>query len=46
MLSLSDFCESKELWSVRCGSTGFDSGNEWYFGGPDQECSAKVADIY
>ena len=46
MLSLSDFCKSKELWSVGCGSAGCDASNEWSFGGPDTECYVKVPDIY
>ena len=43
---LSDFFNSKEFWSVGCGSTGCDARNEWSFGGPDKECSVKVPDIY
>ena len=46
MSMLSDFCKSKELWSVRCGSAVCDASNEWSFGGPDKECSVKLPDIY
>ena len=46
MLRLSDFCKSIELWSVGCGSTGCDASNEWSFGGPEEELSVKVPDIY
>ena len=46
MLRLSDFCKSKEIWSVGCGSAGCDASNEWSFGGPDKEWSVKVPDIY
>ena len=46
MLRLSDFYNSKELWSVRCGSAGCDASNEWSFGGPDKEWYVKVPDIY
>ena len=46
MLRLSDFCKSKDLWSVRCGSAVCDASNEWSFGGPDREWSVKVPDIY
>ena len=46
MLRLSDFCKSKELWSVGCGSAGCDASNEWYFVGPDKEWYVKVPDIY
>ena len=46
MLRLSDFCTSKEILSVVCGSTGCDARNEWSFGGPDKEWSVKVPDIY
>ena len=46
MLMLSDFCFSKDLWIVGCGSVGFYSINEWSFGGPDKNCSIKVPDIY
>ena len=46
MLRLSDFYKYKDLWSVRCGSTGCNASNEWYFGGPDEEWSVKVPDIY
>ena len=45
MLMLSDFCFSKykrELWSVGCGSVGYDASNEWYFGGPGKKWSVKV----
>ena len=34
MLRLSDLCFYKYLWSVGCGSAGFDARNEWSFGGP------------
>ena len=43
---LSDFCFSKELWSVGYGSMGCDTRNEWSFGCPDKELSVKVLDIY
>ena len=46
MLSLSDFCKSKELWSVGCGSVGCDDSNECYVGGTDKESSVKVPYIY
>ena len=46
MLMLSDFCFSKELWSVGCGSAGCDDRNEGSFGGPDKKSSVKVPDIY
>ena len=46
MLRLSDFCKSKELWLVGCGSAGCDASNEWSFGGPDKEWYVKVPDIY
>ena len=46
MLRLSDVCKSKKLWSVGYGSTVFDASNEWYFGGPEEEWSVKVPDIY
>ena len=46
MLRLSDFCESKVLWSVGCGSMGYDYINEWSFGGPNKELYVKVPDIY
>ena len=46
MLRLSDFCKSKELWSVRCGSMGCDDIYEWSFGGPYKEWSVKLPDIY
>ena len=46
MLRLNDFCKSKEIFSVGCGSAGCDASNEWYFGGPDKEWSVKVHDIY
>ena len=45
MLMLSDFCFSKEILSVGCGSAGCDASNEWSFEGPDKELSVKVADI-
>ena len=34
---LSDFCKSKELWSVGYGYMGCDDSNEWYFGVPENE---------
>ena len=46
MLMLSDFCfskEKKELWSVGCGSVGFDASNWWSFGGPGKKLSVKVS---
>ena len=43
---LNDFCKSKELWSVGCGSEGCVARNEWCFGGPDKERSVKVPGIY
>ena len=46
MLMLSDFCFSKDkrdIWSVGCGSEGFDASNEWYFGSPDKKWSVKVS---
>ena len=46
MLMLSYCCESKKIWSVRCGSAGCDASNEWSFGGPDKKWSVKVPDIY
>ena len=46
MLRLSDFCKSKDIWSVQCGYTGCDDSNEWYFGGSDREWSLKVPDRY
>ena len=46
MLMLSDFCKSKELWSVGCGSEGYDASNKWSFGGPEKEWSVKLPDIY
>ena len=46
MLRLSDFCNSKEIWSVRCGSTGCNAINKWSFGGPSEAYSIKVRDIY
>ena len=46
MLRLSDFCKSKDLLSVGCGSAVFNASNEWPFGGPDKEWSVKVPDIY
>ena len=46
MLRLSDLCNSKELWSVGCGSVVCDAINEWSFGGPDKEWSGKLTDIY
>ena len=46
MLRLSDFCKSKEIWSVRRGSAGCDARNEQSIGGPDKEWSVKVPDIY
>ena len=45
MLMLNDLCKSKELWSVGCGSTGFDASNEWSFVGTDKMWSVKVPDI-
>ena len=45
MLMLSNFCFSKErreLWSVGCGSFGWDADNEWSFGGPEKKWSVKV----
>ena len=42
---LSDICNYKELWSVRCGSAGFDANNQWSFGGPDKKWSVKVPNI-
>ena len=45
MLMLSDFCFSKDLWSVGCGSAGCDAINEWSFGDPDKKWSVKVTDI-
>ena len=46
MLMLSDFCKSKEIWPVGCGSAGCDASNEWYFGGTDKEWYVKVPGIY
>ena len=46
MLMLSDFCFSKDLWSVVCGSAGCDDSNKWSFGGPDKKWYVKVPDIY
>ena len=46
MLRLSNFCKSKELWSVGYGYTGCDASNEWSFGGIDKQWSVKVPDIY
>ena len=46
MLRLSDFYNSKDLLSVRCGSAGCNASNQWHFGGPDKEWSVKVPDIY
>ena len=43
---LSDFCNSKQLWSVGCGSTECDASNEWYSVGPDKKLYVKVPDIY
>ena len=40
MLMLSDFCFSKDLWSVGCGSTGCDVRN------PEKKWCDKVPDIY
>ena len=44
MLRLSDFCHSKELWSVRYGFMGCDDNYEWSFGGPEYEWSVWVPD--
>ena len=44
MLRLSDFCKSKELWSVRYGSMGCDYSDEWSFGGPDDDWYVWVPD--
>ena len=46
MLRLSDFCFSKELWSVRYGSAGCDASNEMSYEGPDKKWSIKVPDTY
>ena len=46
MLRLSYFCKFKELWSVGCGSVGYDASNEWSFGDPDKEWYVKVPDVY
>ena len=46
MLRLSDFCKSKDIWSVGCSSAGCDAGNERSFGGPDNEWYVKIPDIY
>ena len=46
MLTLSDFCKSKELWSVGYGSMGCDDNNEWSFEGDEDEWSFWVPDIY
>ena len=39
---LSDFCKSKEIWSVGCGSAGCGARKQWSFGGPDKEWSVKL----
>ena len=46
MLRLGDFCKSKEIWSVGCGSAGVDASNEWSFGCPNKKWSVKVTNIY
>ena len=42
---LSDFCNSKELWSVVCGSAKCGDSKEWSFGGPDKEWCVKVISL-
>ena len=45
MLMLIDFCfsiEKGELWSVGCGSPGYDASSLWSFGGPGKKWSVKV----
>ena len=46
MLRLRDFCKSKKLWSVGCGSEGCDARKEWSFGDPDKKLSVKVPYIH
>ena len=43
---LGDFYFSKDLWSVGCGSAGFDASNEQSFGVPYKKWYVKVSDIY
>ena len=43
---LSDFCQSKDLRSVGCVSTVCDASNEWSFGGPEEDCSVEIPDVY
>ena len=43
---LSDFCNSKELWSDRCGSAGCDASTERSFGVSYKERYVIVPDIY
>ena len=44
MIRLSDFCNSKDLWSVGYGYIGCDDSNEWSFGGPEDKWSIWVLD--
>ena len=46
MSRLSDLCNSKELWSVVCGSAGCDASKEWSFGGPEKKWYVKGPDLY
>ena len=46
MLMLSYLCFSKDLWSVGCGSAGFDASNVWFYGDPENKWSVKVPEIY
>ena len=44
MLMFSDFCFSKDLWSVGYGSAVCDASNEWSFGVLEKKWYVKVLD--
>ena len=44
MLRLSDFCKSKDLWSVGYGYMVCDDRDGWSFGGPNDNWSLWVPD--